>query len=165
LNISKLSRAKKSASSNFAHRIDWQGFRGLLEELNGYDKRDWSKGDQPPFDPVFMFKVLVVQKYRGLSDDATEAQIADRLSFQSFPGLHKKGERPEGFGENTAKGRQKDIEARWAKKNNQVHYGWKNHAKVDLQSGLKEQAHTQIHNDACQRPRQSGVQATARQTR
>jgi len=67
--------------------IDWGRFRSLLEELCGYAKRDWSKGGQPPFDPVFMFKVLILQKYHGLSDDATEDQIADRLSFQSFLGL------------------------------------------------------------------------------
>lgn len=187
-------------------RIEWEEFRSLLEELNGYSKRDWSKGGQPPFDPVFMFKVLVVQKYHGLSDDATEAQIADRLSFQSFLGLQlgdempdaktiwdfkqrieaddrqgarrlfeafdfilesknlisregsiidasfidaprqrntrdqnaqiKKGECPEEFDKNLAMGRQKDIEARWTKKNNEAHYGWKNHAKVDLKSKL-----------------------------
>lgn len=67
--------------------IDWEGFRHLLEELCGYDKRDWSRGGRPPFDPVFMFKVLVIQKFHGLSDDATEQQIGDRLSFLSFLGL------------------------------------------------------------------------------
>lgn len=67
--------------------IDWESFRPLLEELCGYANRDWSKGGQPPFDPVFMLKVLILQKYHGLSDDATEEQIGDRLSFQSFLGL------------------------------------------------------------------------------
>ena len=67
--------------------IDWESFRPLLEELSGYAGRDWSKGGQPPFDPVFMFKVLILQKYHGLSDDATEEQIGDRLSFLNFLGL------------------------------------------------------------------------------
>lgn len=67
--------------------IDWESFRPLLEELSGFSKRDWSKGGQPPFDPVFMFKVLILQKYHGLSDDATEEQIGDRLSFLHFLGL------------------------------------------------------------------------------
>lgn len=67
--------------------IPWESFRLLLEEVTGYDKRDWSKGGKPPFDPVLMFKVLVLQKFHGLSDDATEEQIFDRASFKSFLGL------------------------------------------------------------------------------
>lgn len=67
--------------------IDWEGFRPLIEELCGYAGRDWSKGGQPPFDPVFMLKVLILQKYHGLSDDAAEEQIGDRLSFLEFLGL------------------------------------------------------------------------------
>ena len=48
----------------------------------------------------------------------------------------KEGKRPEGFDTDTAKGRQKDCDARWTKKNNEVHYGYKNHAKVDAKSKL-----------------------------
>ena len=36
----------------------------------------------------------------------------------------------------TAKGRQKDCDARWTKKNTETHYGYKNHAKVDAKSKL-----------------------------
>ncbi len=36
------------------------------------------------------------------------------------------------------KKRQKDIDARWTKKNNQHYYGYKNHAKVDAGSKLIE---------------------------
>ncbi len=75
--------------------IDWESFRPLLEELSGYAGRDWSKGGQPPFDPVFMFKVLILQKYHGLSDDATEEQIGDRLSFLNFLGLQLGDEIPD----------------------------------------------------------------------
>jgi IS5 family transposase len=34
-----------------------------------------------------MLKVLVLQKFHGLSDDSTEEQIFDRTSFKSFLGL------------------------------------------------------------------------------
>ena len=67
--------------------IPWESFRPLLEELTGYATRDWSKGGKPPFDPVLMLKVLVLQKFHGLSDDATEEQIFDRTSFKNFLGL------------------------------------------------------------------------------
>ena len=40
--------------------IPWESFRPLLEELTGYATRDWKKGGKPPFDPVLMFKVLVL---------------------------------------------------------------------------------------------------------
>ena len=48
----------------------------------------------------------------------------------------KEGGRPEEFDTNPAVGRQKDSEARWAKKNNEAHYGWKNHVKADLKTKL-----------------------------
>jgi len=35
-----------------------------------------------------MFKILVLKKYYNLSDEQTEAQISDRLSFRDFLGLN-----------------------------------------------------------------------------
>ena len=198
--------AKSTGILKLRDLIPWESFRALLEELTGYDKRDWSKGGKPPFDPVLMFKVLVLQKFHGLSDDATEEQIFDRTSFKNFLGLRigddipdaktlwdfkqrieedgregsrklfeafgsiieskgliaregsivdasfveaprqrndreqnqriKEGKRPGEFDANPAVGRQKDSEARWTKKNNEVHYGWKNHVKADLKTKL-----------------------------
>ena len=186
--------------------IDWELFRPELESLLGYDNPDLSKGGRPPFDPVLMLKVLVLQKYHNLSDEQTEFQIGDRFSFMQFLGLQpgdsvpdektiwdfkglldkdgrdsarklfecfasqlsgegmiaregsiveasfvdaprqrntrkqnvqiKTGERPEGFEADTAKGRQKDCDAPWTKKNTETHYGYKNHAKVDAKSKL-----------------------------
>jgi transposase len=54
-----------------------------------------SKGGRPPFDPVMMFKILVLQALYLLSDDATEFQINDRLSFQRFLGLGLDGKVPD----------------------------------------------------------------------
>ncbi len=79
--------AKSTGFLRLRDVIPWEIFRPLLEELTGYATRDWKKGGKPPFDPVLMFKVLVLQKFHGLSDDATEAQIFDRTSFKSFLGL------------------------------------------------------------------------------
>jgi len=78
---------KKTGILKLRDLIVWERFRPLLEEVSGYAKRDWSKGGQPPFDHIFMLKVLVLQKFHGLSDDATEEQIFDRTSFKSFVGL------------------------------------------------------------------------------
>ena len=51
-----------------------------------------AKGGRPPYDPVLMFKVLmfkvlVLQTLYSLSDDQTEYQLNDRLSFMRFVGL------------------------------------------------------------------------------
>lgn len=50
----------------------------------------------------------------------------------------KKGEIPEEWlkPENIAKLRQKDTDARWAKKNDETHYGYKDHVKVDRKTKL-----------------------------
>ena len=201
-------KAKASQRSTgvgrLAEIIDWEGFRCDREDILGYVNRDDCKGGRPPFDPVFMFKVLVLQKFHGLSDAAVEEQIADRFSFMGFLGLRpgdaipdantvwdfrealerdgrkgserrfarfsamleaqgfighegsivdasfvdaprqrnireqnksiKKGKRPIEFDSDTAKGRQKDCDAKWVQKNNETHFGYKNHAKVDAKS-------------------------------
>jgi len=64
--------------------IEWESFRPVLEKVTGYDIKDWSKGGNLHFDPLLMFKILILQHYHGLSDEATEEQITDRLSSQSF---------------------------------------------------------------------------------
>lgn len=46
-----------------------------------------NKAGAPPFDAVLMFKILVLQALYNLSDDQTEYQIRDRLSFLRFLGL------------------------------------------------------------------------------
>ena len=43
----------------------------------------------------------------------------------------KEGQLPEQWDENPNKKRQKDVDAKWTKKNNELHYVYKNHAKVD----------------------------------
>jgi IS5 family transposase len=45
----------------------------------------------------------------------------------------KAGNVPESFQKNPAKQRQKDLDARWTKKNNETHYGYKNHVSIDKQ--------------------------------
>lgn len=44
-------------------------------------------GGRPPYDIILMFKILVLQRFYNLSDDQTEYQINDRMSFGRFLGL------------------------------------------------------------------------------
>ena len=65
--------------------IKWEIFRPILEsELLNKNK---GKGGRPPFDKLLMFKILILQRYFNLSDDQTEFQIKDRLSFMDFLNL------------------------------------------------------------------------------
>jgi IS5 family transposase len=65
--------------------IDFDLFRPDL--ARAVPRADRSKGGRPAFDPVFMFKVLVLQACYSLSDERTEFLIKDRLSFMRFLGL------------------------------------------------------------------------------
>jgi len=185
-------------------RIPWEIFRPVLEKA--FEKEAKGPGGRPRHDVVMMFKVLVLQRYYNLSDEQTEYQIKDRLSFQKFLGLWladgvpdqktiwlyrerligsgkmkklfrrferhlseaglmgregkivdasfvdvprqrnsreenetiKEGGVPIEFGKNGNKLEQKDIDARWAKKGEEVHYGYKNHVKADRTTKLIE---------------------------
>jgi transposase, IS5 family len=52
-----------------------------------FPRADRAKGGRPPFDHVFMFKVLILQSMHSLSDERCEYLIKDRLSFMRFLGL------------------------------------------------------------------------------
>src|ERR671919_2467954 len=68
-----------------ARVVDFELFRPELDAA--LDRSDRAKGGRPPYDPVLMFKVLILQTLYTLSDDQTEYQIRDRLSFMRFIGL------------------------------------------------------------------------------
>lgn len=62
--------------------VDFEFFRGWLVEGLGYG--DGAKGGRPPFDPVSMFKALILQAQHNLSDARMEFMIRDRLSWMRF---------------------------------------------------------------------------------
>jgi len=178
--------------------IEWEMFRPILSKVR--EPKDPANGGRPPFDVVLMFKILVIKKMYNLSDEQTERQIRDRISFRAFLGLlnfaatvpdaktiwlfaeHlknlelecllfdrfgemldasgfavksglivdgsfvevprqrntkeeneqiKRGEVPERIAANPNVLAQKDLDARWTKKGDQVFFGYENHGKVD----------------------------------
>ena len=66
--------------------VDWELFRPQLTKV--FKKEAKGAGGRPPYDYVMLFKVLVLQRIYNLSDDQTEYQINDRISFMRFLGLH-----------------------------------------------------------------------------
>jgi len=65
--------------------VPWDVFRKPLAKA--LKRSDGGKGGRPPFDPLLMFKILVLQALYDLSDDQAEFVINDRLSFLRFLGL------------------------------------------------------------------------------
>ena len=65
--------------------IDWEMFRAPIEEALYVEPK--APGGRPPFDRLMMFKIIILQRYYNLSDEQTEFQIKDRLSFMQFLGL------------------------------------------------------------------------------
>ena len=66
--------------------IDWELFRQPIEEALIKDDRKSNAG-RKPYDKLLMFKIIILQRYYNLSDEQTEFQIKDRLSFLDFLGL------------------------------------------------------------------------------
>lgn len=69
----------------YVQAVDFEVFRSDLDVALNY--RDGAKGGRPPYDPVLMFKILIIQAQNDLSDDRAEFLINDRLSFMRFLGL------------------------------------------------------------------------------
>ena len=65
--------------------VPWDLFRKPLSKA--LKRSDGSKGSWPAYDPVLMFKVVVLQALYSLSDDQAEFQVQDRLSFMRFLNL------------------------------------------------------------------------------
>ena len=80
--------AKGDALERLSRIVDFELFRPDL--ARAVPRSDGSKGGRPPFDLVFMFKVLVLQASHSLSDERTEFLIKDRLSFMRFLGLGRR---------------------------------------------------------------------------
>lgn len=76
--------------------------------------------------------------HTGTIIDATFVDVPRQRNSREENQKIKKGEIPEEWQspENAKKLAQKDTDARWAKKNNELHYGYKNHVKCDADSKL-----------------------------
>ncbi len=65
--------------------IDWTIFQLVL--ARAFEKERKSNAGRPPYDHLMMFNILVLQRLYNISDDQTEYQINDRMSFRRFLGL------------------------------------------------------------------------------
>ena len=65
--------------------VTFEIFRPALEEALAYG--DGARGGRPPYDPVAMFKVLILAAQNTVSDARMEFLIRDRLSWLRFLGF------------------------------------------------------------------------------
>ncbi|MCK4605302.1 MAG: transposase [Deltaproteobacteria bacterium] len=61
--------------------LDWEPIKQKFANLHP------SNTGRPAYDPVFMFKILLMEQWFNLSDPQAEAQINDRISFKIFLGM------------------------------------------------------------------------------
>jgi transposase, IS5 family len=98
-------------------------FRERLKELNLVDELF-----------VKLHEQLAMRGYiarAGQMIDATFVEVPRQRNTREENAGIKAGVPPEAWDEKPAKRSQKDVDARWAKKNEEKHYGYKNHVNAD----------------------------------
>ena len=76
-----------------AKAVDFEIFRAPLEAALDYS--DVSKGGRSAYDPVAMFKVLILAARHTVSDERMEFLIRDRLSWLRFLGFDLRASTPD----------------------------------------------------------------------
>ena len=74
-------RPRRDRLAEIAALLDWAPFERLLAAIHA------ARRGEPAYPPLMMFKVLLLQRWYGLSDPALEEALVDRLSFRRFAGL------------------------------------------------------------------------------
>jgi transposase, IS5 family len=72
-----------------AAEVKWYRFEKLLQKLEP------EAAGRPPFDPLLMFKALLLQQWYALSDAQLEEALNDRVSFRRFVGLGLEADAPD----------------------------------------------------------------------
>jgi IS5 family transposase len=73
---------------------------------------------------------------KGQIIDATFVELPRQRNTRNENDTIEKGDIPDDWKDNPSKLSQKDLDARWTKKNDETHYGYKNHLNVDAKHKL-----------------------------
>ncbi len=107
--------------ANYGHRLEANGMNGSQRLFTHFEKNLTAQG--------------IIGREGSIVDASFVAAPRQRNTREQNEKI-KAGERPEGFEQSSAKGKQKDCDARWVVKNKEVHYGYKNHIKADAKTKL-----------------------------
>jgi len=80
---------RRDALAELDGLVDWAPFERALDGLHRAAK------GEAAYPPLMMFKVLLLQRWYGLSDPAMEAALFDRMSFLRFAGLSAEDATPD----------------------------------------------------------------------
>lgn len=72
---------RRDRLSEISGLLDWQRFADIVGGIYR------ARRGEAPYPPLLMFKVLLLQRWYGLSDPEMEDALSDRLSFRAFVGL------------------------------------------------------------------------------
>jgi IS5 family transposase len=81
--------ADKGTLAKISTLLDWSVIEKLLGGIHA------SRRGEAAYPPAMMFKVLLLQRWYGLSDPEMEAALCDRLSFLRFCGLSLEDQTPD----------------------------------------------------------------------
>lgn len=122
-------------------RFSFQRFVGLVNNRNAPDEKTiWAFKEhlnkEELFDDLFcrFDKLLLEDGFYaegGSIIDASFVEVPKQRNSREENQEIKEGKTPEEFEKNPKKLAQKDLDARWTKKNNEKHYGYKNHIRID----------------------------------
>lgn len=129
-------------------RLTWKRFLGLgLADKAPDSKTFWEYKEilknTGAYDDLFMLlnvkmEELDVITHKGSMVDASFVDVPRQRNTRKENEAIKNGEMPEGWDspENVSMLEQKDLDAAWAKKNDELHYGYKDHVIVDKESKM-----------------------------
>jgi transposase, IS5 family len=87
--LARRSVRRRDVLAAISELVEWPPFERLLVGIHGAAK------GEAAYPPLMMFKVLLLQRWYGLSDPQMEEALFDRISFLSFVGLSSEDETPD----------------------------------------------------------------------
>ena len=80
---------RNGALERVGEAVRWYRFEKVLDRLRP------DGAGRPPYDPLLMFKALLLQQWYALSDAELEEALNDRVSFRRFLGLRLEDDAPD----------------------------------------------------------------------
>jgi IS5 family transposase len=87
--LSRRGAGRRDVLAEIDGLVDWAPFATALKDIHSAAK------GEPSYPPLTLFKVLLLQRWYGLSDPAMEAALFDRISFLRFAGFSTDDETPD----------------------------------------------------------------------